>query len=180
MQKARRHRLLDRLRPLVSTRFQVLFHSAYSGACHRSVALLIHYRSSRSTQPWRVDPPCSTRVSRARVYLKASPVRGYRAFTFCGPAFHPVRSLHWLIRVRSPLLTEFRLISFPVGTEMFHFPTFALQPYAFRMQYPCGWVAPFRNPRIKARLPAPLGLSQVPTSFIASGRQDIHRVPLVA
>ena len=29
-----------------------------------------------------------------------------------------------LIRVRSPLLTESQLFSFPVGTEMFHFPTF--------------------------------------------------------
>jgi hypothetical protein len=29
-----------------------------------------------------------------------------------------------LFRVRSPLLTESRLFSFPVGTEMFHFPTF--------------------------------------------------------
>ena len=29
-----------------------------------------------------------------------------------------------LFRVRSPLLTESLLFSFPVGTEMFHFPTF--------------------------------------------------------
>ena len=29
-----------------------------------------------------------------------------------------------LFRVRSPLLTESRLFSFPMGTEMFHFPTF--------------------------------------------------------
>ena len=29
-----------------------------------------------------------------------------------------------LIRVRSPLLTESQLFSFPMGTEMFHFPTF--------------------------------------------------------
>ena len=29
-----------------------------------------------------------------------------------------------LFRVRSPLLTESRLFSLPVGTEMFHFPTF--------------------------------------------------------
>ena len=29
-----------------------------------------------------------------------------------------------LFRVRSPLLTESRLFSVPVGTEMFHFPTF--------------------------------------------------------
>ena len=43
-----------------------------------------------------------------------------------------------------------------------------------------GRVAPFGNPRIAARLPAPLGLSQVPTSFIASRRQVIRRVPLVA
>ena len=29
-----------------------------------------------------------------------------------------------LFRVRSPLLTESLLFSLPVGTEMFHFPTF--------------------------------------------------------
>ena len=34
-----------------------------------------------------------------------------------------------------------------------------------------GRVSPFGNPRIIARLPAPLGLSQAPTSFIASRRQ---------
>ena len=31
-----------------------------------------------------------------------------------------------LLRFRSPLLTESRLFSLPVGTEMFHFPTFPL------------------------------------------------------
>ena len=31
-----------------------------------------------------------------------------------------------LFRVRSPLLTESLLFSFPVSTEMFHFPTFPL------------------------------------------------------
>ena len=30
-----------------------------------------------------------------------------------------------LVRVRSPLLSESLLISFPPGTEMFHFPEFA-------------------------------------------------------
>ena len=40
-----------------------------------------------------------------------------------------------LFRVRSPLLTESRLISFPLGTEMFHFPRFALHDYVFIMQY---------------------------------------------
>jgi hypothetical protein len=33
-----------------------------------------------------------------------------------------------LVRVRSPLLAESRLISFPTGTEMFQFPAFASLP----------------------------------------------------
>jgi hypothetical protein len=37
-----------------------------------------------------------------------------------------------LFRVRSPLLTESRLISIPPGTEMFQFPGFASTPYVFR------------------------------------------------
>ena len=61
---------------------------------------------------------------------------------------------------------------------MFQFSAFALHPYAFRVKYPCGWVAPFGNPGITVRLPTPPGLSQVPTSFIASRHQDIHHVPL--
>ena len=37
-----------------------------------------------------------------------------------------------LFRFRSPLLTESRLLSLPVGTEMFHFPTFP--PHALCVQ----------------------------------------------
>ena len=40
-----------------------------------------------------------------------------------------------LLRVRSPLLAESRLISIPPGTEMFQFPGFALHAYVFSMQY---------------------------------------------
>ena len=36
-----------------------------------------------------------------------------------------------LVRVRSPLLTESRLMSFPAGTEMFQFPAFASRTYGF-------------------------------------------------
>ena len=64
--------------------------------------------------------------------------------------------VRWLVRFRSPLLTESLLLSFPAGTEMFQFSAFALHPYTFRVKYPCGWVAPFGNLRITARLPAPL------------------------
>ena len=36
-----------------------------------------------------------------------------------------------LVRVRSPLLAEFRLISFPPATEMFQFTGFASLTYVF-------------------------------------------------
>ena len=76
-----------------------------------------------------------------------------------------------LIRVRSPLLTESLLFSLPVGTEMFHFPTFpptALCVQAEVTGHDSSWVPPFGHPRITARLPTPQGLSQAPTSFIGS------------
>jgi hypothetical protein len=87
-----------------------------------------------------------------------------------------------LFRFRSPLLTESRLLSLPVGTEMFHFPTFP--PHALCVQ---AWVtghdscrvSPFGNPRINARSAAPRGLSQPPTSFFGSWCQGIHRAPLL-
>ena len=41
-----------------------------------------------------------------------------------------------LVPVRSPLLGESRLISFPPGTEMFQFPGLASTPYVFRCGYP--------------------------------------------
>ena len=40
-----------------------------------------------------------------------------------------------LFRVRSPLLTESRLISIPPGTEMFQFPGLALATYGFSCKY---------------------------------------------
>jgi len=36
-----------------------------------------------------------------------------------------------LVRVRSPLLTESRFLSFPPGNEMFQFPGFASCTYGF-------------------------------------------------
>ncbi len=86
-----------------------------------------------------------------------------------------------LIRFRSPLLTESQLFSLPEGTEMFHFPSFPPHPlYIQRRVTPHDWcwVSPFGNPRITARLTAPRGISQPPTSFIGSLRQGIHRAPL--
>src|SRR3954466_4065853 len=76
-----------------------------------------------------------------------------------------------LIRFRSPLLSESLLFSLPVGTEMFHFPTFPPHTLYIQVQvtgHDSSWVSPFGHPRITARLPTPQGLSQAPTSFIGS------------
>ena len=87
-----------------------------------------------------------------------------------------------LFPFRSPLLRESLLLSLPVGTEMFHFPTFP--PPALCVQagatshYACQ-VSPFGHPRIKVWLPTPRGLSQAPTSFFGSWCQGIRRVPLL-
>ena len=41
-----------------------------------------------------------------------------------------------LFPVRSPLLRELQLLSFPPGTEMVHFPGFVSPSYVFRWGYP--------------------------------------------
>ena len=87
-----------------------------------------------------------------------------------------------LFPVRSPLLGKSRLISLPVGTEMFHFPTFPLPALCVQAGvtgHDSSWVSPFGHPRITARLAAPRGLSQPPTSFIGSWCQGIHRAPFI-
>ena len=72
----------------------------------------------------------------------------YRTVTFYGAAFQPLPLDYQLskcrpynpqrrtpgfglFRVRSPLLTESLLLSFPPGTEMFQFPGFATCTYGF-------------------------------------------------
>src|ERR1041384_2247183 len=90
----------------------------------------------------------------------------------------PAKS-RWLVRFRSPLLSESRLISVPLPTEMFQFRRFASPALSIRQgETLAGRVSPFGNPRIKARLPAPRGLSQAATSFVACCRQGIHHMHL--
>jgi hypothetical protein len=79
-----------------------------------------------------------------RIPLRVRSFFGYMALTFSGPAFQqvhlkvglvtlltrsynpPVQAQRFgLFRFRSPLLSESRLIYFPPGTEMVHFPGFA-------------------------------------------------------
>ena len=82
----------------------------------------------------------------------------YRTVTCCGRPFQTIRlssrqrmaRSHGLIRLRSPLLTESRLISFPPGTEMFQFPGFApdglcVQPPVTVSGYPVPPGCPIRR-----------------------------------
>ena len=86
-----------------------------------------------------------------------------------------------LIRFRSPLLSESRLISFPLPTKMFQFSRFALSGLWIQPEVTlAGRVSPFGHLRIKARLPAPRSLTQATTSFIACDRQGIHHMHLFA
>ena len=145
MQKARGHPLKG-LPLLVGIRFQVLLHSPNRGSFHLSLTVLVHYRSSGSIYPWKMVLPDSDGISRVPPY-SGTPLAGfdfaYEAVTRYGRTFQTVllstcgsiigalqpRRVETrrfrLIRVRSPLLTESLLISFPSGTEMFHFPEFA-------------------------------------------------------
>ena len=85
-----------------------------------------------------------------------------------------------LFRFRSPLLSESRLISVPLPTEMFQFPGFASSLLWIQSGIPLArWVSPFGNRRIKACLRAPRRLSHATTSFFACDRQGIHHMHFV-
>ncbi len=93
------------------------------------------------------------------------------------------RARFGLIPFRSPLLGESRLIYFPRGTEMFHFPRLSLLRLCVQRRVTTHYrrrVAPFGNPRVKGCSAPHRGLSQPSTPFIDSRCQGIHRVPLLS
>ena len=111
-------------------------------------------------------PPCSDRVSRAPPYSRIDTALHIRGYHPLWPDF-PDRSAYpasttGLIRVRSSLLAESLLMSFPPGTEMFQFPGFASYAYEFSAGSPCGGVAPFGHPRINDRSHLPAAFRSVP------------------
>ena len=75
------------------------------------------------------------------------------------------------------------LISFPRGTEMFHFPR--LSPTCLCVQQEVTphyqrWVSPFGHPRITGYSAPTRGLSQPFTPFIDSRCLGIHHTPLLS
>ena len=130
---------------------------------------------------FRQDFTCPALLVASSVPHGSFRIRGYHPLSPAFPCrFAKSRAItSRLLRFRSPLLSESRLMSVPRATEMFQFTRFASLPYVFRQRYPCGWVSPFGNLRIKANLPAPRSLSQAITSFVACNRQGIHHMHLV-
>ena len=108
----------------------------------------------------------------------------YGAVTRYGPPFQtlpvPKTQATGLVRVRSPLLTESRLMSFPPATEMFQFAGFASRPYEFSSGYPCGWVAPFGDPGINDRSHLPRAFRSVPRPSSPLSAKASTRCPYFA
>ncbi len=206
MQKVRNQAFPCGHSPLPACRHTISgsLNSPHRGSFHLSLAVLVHYRSTGSIQACEMVLADSGRIARVPPYLgtplgqlsvsttglspsmaRLSRRLAYRELVLLAVPL-PRQSFLWrfgLLRFRSPLLAESRLLSFPRGTEMFHFPRFAPShlciQWEVRRHYP-PWVSPFGHPRIKAWLAAPRGFSQLPTSFFASCRLGIHRVPFVA
>ena len=140
------------LRPLVGTRFQVLFHSPpgvlftfpsryWFTIGHERVFSLARW-SSRIPTGFHVS--CGTWETR-----QGANALSPRTFTFCGSPFQAIRLACWFVTprpygpldpatpphasvlgfrlfpFRSPLLRESSFLSLPRGTEMFQFPRFA-------------------------------------------------------
>ena len=92
-------------------------------------------------------PPYSIRITRVPTYSSTPSLTGFQiqGYHLLWPGF-PTCSFNVLMidvsglfRVRSPLLTKSRLISFPPVTEMFHFSGFASYTYEFSAWWPVNW-----------------------------------------
>ena len=148
------------------------------GSSHRSLALLGSLSVAREYLALRDGPrrfrPTSTCSALLRYRTGGTCPFAYGTFTRSGQAFRPVPLGRYLVtpvcpalqprpgmpgrfglvRVRSPLLTESRLLSSPPGTEMFQFPGFAA---------PRLWIqrGPIREPRPQSSFDSSAGLIAV-------------------
>ena len=146
--------------------------------------------------------PCSDRIARVPPY---SSLAQLEIRTGLSPAkarlsnrFRLELRKHWPGPRSLATTNGVSLMSFPLGTKMFQFPRFAFVSYVFRNKYlllisasPNPGVTiqnselqiskvgfPIRKFTDQCLFAAPRDLSQRTTSFIASQRQGIHRIPL--
>jgi hypothetical protein len=185
MQKVRNQPLPCGHRPLPACRHTISgsLDSPHRGSFHLSLAVLVHYRSTGSIQAYEMVLADSGRIARVPPYLGTPLSQTPVSATGLSPSMARLsRQLAYKGLILNAV-PQPRLFSSPRGTEMFHFPRFArsllLIQSDVRRHYP-PWVSPFGHRRIKAWLAAPRRFSQLPTSFFASCRLGIHRVPFVA
>ena len=83
-----------------------------------------------------------------------------------------------LMRVRSPLLAQSLLLSFPPGTKMFQFPGFALGLAKCRNRF--RRVSPFGHPRVTGYLPLTAAFRSLSRPSSPPRATGIPRAPLFA
>ena len=127
--KARRQHDLSYLRPVVSTQFQILFHSPRRGSFHLSLTVLMRYRSSRVFSLGGWTPLLHTMLACIVLLriLAAAFSYAYGTLTLYGrpsqiirlpvsanlrKSYNPRHRSIWfgLLRFRSPLLAESSLL----------------------------------------------------------------------
>ena len=187
MQKARGH--TTRMLPqLVSIWFQVLFTPLIG------VLFIIQSPYWFTIGRWGVlsltgwTPLYSHRVSRAPCYSLGCfimPSFPYRTITFSGVPFQVLQGITNINSHRADplsLAATYGVVFTFLSYSYWDVSVRCVRPHTvcIRVWVICStdWVFPFGDSKIIARLPAPLDLSQVPTSFIASQRQDILHMPL--
>ena len=120
-------RFQDLFTPLIGVLFT--FPSRYSFTIGRQGVFRLGRRSSHIQTGFHVSRP--TRRAPLKHLFAYRTITAYgRPFQSCSTKMFSVDDAG-LLRFRSPLLTESRLISFPTGTEMFQFPAFASCAYLF-------------------------------------------------
>ena len=173
MQKARRHPYKYRLRPLVSARFQVLFHSPVRGAFHLSLTVLVRYRSLSSIQPYQMVLADSDRISRVPPYsgyCQDCIAYLYGTVTLFGRIFQKRSSSKYfsISQPYNPTIAETMMVqAVPCslattrGIIIIFFSSAYLDVSVQRVCLQVtpdildGWVAPFGNLRIDSYLPIP-------------------------
>ncbi len=125
---------------------------------------------SRLFTPTGLSPSMAWRSSQLRLH-NLEGIRAKAAKPHISPVL-PQGIRFALCPVRSPLLRASRLLSFPAGTQMFHFPAFPL--LTERLGFTPGR-SPIRASRVP-RLPAPRpGLSQLVTPFVGARAEPSPR-----
>ena len=198
MQKARRHPSWG-LRPLVSVRFQVLFHSLIQGTFHLSLTVLVRYRSHRSIQPYRMVPADSRKVSRAPRYsgyyqdlyrltctgLSPSMIVLSKTFQFfvqsMSQSYNPkiaVTTLVWANSVSLAATQEITFVFFSSGYLDVSVLRVCFHRGGYQVFNLVGF--PIRISTDHSVCATPRSFSQLITSFIASESLGIPQTPLIS